>query len=170
MWSLIRNYGSPGHQRIGVRKRLKAISPVVATILLIGITVAAVVGVWMLTQRSARTGSVVKIDVVGVEATAAPDGKACSFVVTVRNSGTAPVTIKKVEIEVKSGQSTIKETLDPQDFQVSPGSVAEFTGEATSNNPVFTDGKIAKISITYTGPDGKDRTLVEYATIRTSNY
>ncbi len=149
---------------------MKAISPVVATILLIGITVAAVVGVWLLTQRSARTGTVVKIDVVGVEATAAPDAKACSFVVTIRNSGTATVTIKKVEVSVGTGTSTVKKTLDPQDVEISPGSTAEFTGEATSQNPVFTDGKTAKITITYTGPDGQDHTVIEYATIRTSSY
>jgi len=149
---------------------MRAISPVVATILLIGITVAAVVGVWLLTQRSARTGTVVKIDVVSIDAKAAPDGKACSFVVTIRNSGTMPVTIKKVEVSVGSGTSAVKKTLDPQNLKLSPSNTAEFTGEATSNNPVFTDGATAKVTITYTGPDGQDRTIVEYATIRTSSF
>jgi flagellin-like protein len=149
---------------------LKAISPVVATILLIGITVAAVVGVWLLTQRSARTGSVVKVDVIGIQANAAPDAKSCSFVVDLRNSGNVPVTIKKVEVSVGTGTSTVKTTLDPQDLQLSPGSTAEFTGEGTSSNPVFTDGKTAKVTITYTGPDGQDRTIIEYATIRQSTY
>ena len=149
---------------------MKAISPVVATILLIGITIAAVIGVWLLTQRSVRTGTVVKIDVVGIEATAAPDAKSCSFVVTIRNLGTTKVTIKEVTVSINTGVSTLKKTLKPQDIEIAPGNTAEFTGEMTSQNPVFVDGTVAKITITYTGPDGQDRTVIEYATIRTSNF
>ncbi len=74
---------------------MKAISPVIATILIIGITIAAVAGLWMLVQRNARTGTVVKLDVVSIQANAAPDAKSCSFIVTLRNSGNVPVTVSR---------------------------------------------------------------------------
>ncbi len=149
---------------------MKAISPVIATILIIGITIAAVAGLWMLVQRNARTGSVVKLDVVSIQANAAPDAKSCSFVVTLRNSGNVPVTVSKVEVSIGSGNNVIKTTLSPQNIKISPGGTEDFTGEATSQNPVFTDGATAKITITYTGPDGAQHTIIQYATIRASTF
>ncbi len=121
---------------------MKAISPVVATILIIGITIAAVAGLWMLVQRNARTGSVVKLDVVSIQANAAPDAKSCGFVVTLRNSGNVPVTVSKVEVSVGSGNNVINTTLSPRNARISPGSTEDFTGEASSQSPVFTDGAI----------------------------
>ena len=145
---------------------MKGISPVVATILLIGITIVAVVGVWLLTQRSLPSSGVAKIDVVGVEAKASPDARRCSFSVVLRNSGNVPVTVKYVYVSVGSEGGY----LEPRNVRIAPGSTMEFTGEGYSNNPVFTDGSTAKINITYTGPDGQDRTIIEYATIRTSRW
>ncbi len=149
---------------------MKAISPVVASILIIGITIAAVAGLWMLVQRNARTGSVVKLDVISIQANAAPDGKSCSFVVTLRNSGNVPITVSKVEVSVGSGNSLVRTTLSPQNAEISPGSTEDFTGEATSQRSVFTDGSTAKVTITYTGPDGAQHTIIQYATIRSSTF
>ena len=144
---------------------MKAISPVVATILLIGITVAAVVGVWMLTQKSARSGPLVKLDVVGAEAVASPDGRRCSFTVTVRNSGTVAVDQVVVRVEV-GDQGGV---LEPVNATIAPGTTIDFSGEGYSGTPFFNEGKTAKITITYTGPDGP-HTLTTYVTIRTSGF
>ncbi|NPA98531.1 MAG: hypothetical protein GXO43_04040 [Crenarchaeota archaeon] len=149
---------------------MKAISPVVATILIIGITIAAVAGLWMLVQRNARTGSVVKLDVVSIQANAAPDAKSCSFVVTLRNSGNVPVTVTKIVVSAGSGNNVVNTTLSPQNLRLSPGSTEDFTGVAKSQTPVFTDGSTAMIIVKYTGPDGSEHTIIQYATIRTSTF
>ena len=151
-------------------KYMKGISPVVATLLLIGITIAAVVLVWGVMQKTARPGNVVKVEVIGIEATAAPDAKSCSFIVSLRNAGNVPVTIKSVTATVGSGTSAVTVTLKPQNYLMSPGSTQEFSGEGTSNNPIFTDGASVKITIKYVGPDGAEKTIVQYATIRASSF
>jgi len=45
---------------------MKGISPVVATLLLIGITIATIVLVWGVMQKTARSDNVVKVEVIGI--------------------------------------------------------------------------------------------------------
>ncbi len=55
-----------------------------------------------ITQKTARPGSVVKVEVIGIKAKAAPNAKSCSFIVSLRNAGNVPVTIKSVTATVGS--------------------------------------------------------------------
>jgi len=131
-------------------KSKKALSPVVAAIILIAVTVAVSIAVaaWMgsLTIGFMETSELTVVDVAFYDTTTTPATTADSMNVTVTNSGTASVTISQVRVN----GNTITDAnwdLESGDAAIAPGDSDEvqILSSWTSGN---------KYSITFFANDG----------------
>jgi flagellin-like protein len=88
----------------------KAISPILATVILIAITLVIAIGVigWIMGIWGSLGGPSESLVVVGGSATATCDAtKQLTFTLSITNKGTAPAVIKRVEVLGISGTTTI---------------------------------------------------------------
>jgi len=85
----------------------KAISPILATVILIAITLVIAIGVigWIMGIWGSLGGPSESLVVVGGSATCSDD--TLTFTLSVTNKGTAPAVIKRVEVLGISGTPTI---------------------------------------------------------------
>jgi flagellin-like protein len=71
-----------------MRHNKRALSPIIATILLIVITIAAALIIWSMLGTFGRTGTSSGVSIVTASAILQPDGQTLVLKVTVRNTGT----------------------------------------------------------------------------------
>jgi len=146
------------------RRLRRGISPIIATILLIVIAVAASFLVWNYISIAGRPRTVVKLDVVTVDAAIPPDGSEATISFTFKNSGTYRVTIDNVTVEYagKSKVYTIGRDL-------APGATMQwvFTSKASDlgTGIKFVDGDTIKLIINYKDTLGNTYTVTKYATL-----
>jgi flagellin-like protein len=75
-----------------MRHNKRALSPIIATILLIVITIAAALIIWSMLGTFGRTGTSSGVSIVTASAVLQPDGKTLVLKVAVRNTGTTLLT------------------------------------------------------------------------------
>ncbi len=120
-----------------IKKNSKALSPVVASIILIAVTVAVsvVVAAWMGGMTIGLMGSTEQATVTNVALSYTGSGSSCTGteVVSIKNTGSATVTISSATIDGKS--ATIGSTTT-----IAKGTSADITLTTTSTTAPFADG------------------------------
>lgn len=142
----------------------RGISPIIATIVLIAIVLAAAFIVYAAIGRFSSPGTIVKLDIIAKEAYTSPDGSEAFFKIVLKNSGTVSVTVTAINASLKDSTDQTKiAQLISNTLRVDAGRVVEFTGTVTpSAGAQFIGGESVKFEVKYKGPDGIIRTLTDY--------
>jgi len=124
--------------KMNIRKR-KAISPLITTLLLIAIAVAASVLTYswvmsMVGSQSAQAQTQVRIDSVDWGAT--PYKAAANYTIQIRNTGSVSATIESVQIKENKAGMSFKRLAgldtNPKSLDIGDAQPFEFTGLATT--------------------------------------
>jgi len=115
-----------------IRKNVKALSPVVASIILIAVTVAVAIAVagWM----ASMTSSMMVVDQIKITNMAfGPAGASSWIAVTVNNTGTSAVTINEAWINSAKWTSFANVTSSPGIISANNGTVIIMTNVSVEN-------------------------------------
>lgn len=144
--------------------RVRAVSPVVAAMILILVAVVGGLMVWMFMGQFMRPRTIASLSVSGVTAVIPPDGSELSINLMVKNDGNVPLNVTVVEFGYEGATynvtlnrllsagatTTLGFTLKPGDFG------------ATS----FVEGKTLRVTVYYRDPQGNEYSKTTYATIQ----
>jgi len=146
------------------KARVKAISPIIAVLILIGIAVAGGILVWTVMTSYSKPKTVVQLDVVSTDVTIPPDGSEASITLVLKNSGTVRITIQNVAVEYAGASKKVDVNMDI----MSGGQISwSFTIKATDlrSGVKFRDGDTIKLTIAYTDSQGNTYQKTIYPTI-----
>ncbi len=144
-------------------RRVRAISNVVATLILIMVAVAGGLIAWMFMTQFSKPRTVASLSIASASAVIPPDGSDLSVNIMLRNDGNVPLNVTTVSFEyagrvhnvtlnrlLSAGASTtLGFDLKPGDFGVS----------------AFFEGKTLKITVYYADSQGNTYQKTAYATI-----
>ncbi len=144
--------------------RVRAVSPVVAAMILILVAVVGGLMVWLFMGQFMRPRTIASLSVSGVTAVIPPDGTECSINLMVKNDGNVPLNITAVGFEYggkaynitinrllsAGATTTLGFTLKPGDFGVTS----------------FVEGKTIKVTVYYVDSQGNSYQKTAYATIQ----
>ncbi len=148
--------------RLRVRK---GISPVIATILMIIIAIAASFIVWHMVTAASKPRAVVKLDVVTADAAIPPSGSEASITLVMRNSGNVRLTIDNITVSYQG--KTYTETLGRD---IVPGGTFQYGFTVTASGigvAQFVDGDTLKLTINYHDPQGNHYSITKYVSLHT---
>lgn len=140
----------------------KGISPAITAIILILAAVGAGVLVYVFVSPMLHP-TVVKLNVMDVQARCSGDGKTLVITIDVRNSGTVPVNI--TGITVKKGGTALKLTWIPTlPITMTSNSETTLSGSGTLTTALH-DGDQLTVIVTYVGPNGVQKSAPVIATV-----
>ncbi len=153
-----------------MKGKIKGISPVIATIILIAFAIAAGFIVWKIVAGSAKSTTAISLQVVSVDAKADALGQRIALKLTLKNPGNRVVQVKSITVTYLTGAAnppTVSVTWKPTlPANIPAGALVDISGTANApQGTTFDDGKQLEIKITYEGPDGTERVETTYATI-----
>ena len=143
---------------------MRAISNVVATLILIMVAVAGGLIAWMFMSQFAKPRTIASLSIASVSAVIPPDGSDMSVNIMLRNDGNVPLNITTVEFGYAGkvhnvtlnrllsagATTTLGFDLKPNDFGIT----------------AFTEGKTLKIIVYYVDSQGNTYQKTAYATIQ----
>lgn len=140
----------------------RGISPAITAIILILAAVGAGVLVYVFVTPMLHP-TVVKLDVMDIQARCSADGKTLVITIDVRNSGTVPVNI--TGITVKKGGTALTLTWTPTlPLTMASNSETTLSGSGTLTTALH-DGDQLTVTVTYVGPNGVQKSVPAIATV-----
>jgi flagellin-like protein len=143
-----------------MRHNKRALSPIIATILLIVITIAAALIIWSMLGTFSRSGATAGVEIISGSAILSPDGRSLVLKVAVKNSGSVLLT-GGVSVTFPNGTAvyfktdgTGFQTTNPND-KLPAGQTIEISAVATLNAASVGNVNSVIIKATYTDPNGK---------------
>jgi flagellin-like protein len=120
-------------------KSKKALSPVVAAIILIAVTVAVSIAVaaWMGALTFSFMGGAEQLDVQGATFSGTSDNANNTIVLTVQNTGTGDLTVNKYKLGVSGTAHTITDVLVAQGASTTVTCTTGADGEAWTSGTTY---------------------------------
>ena len=145
-------------------RRARAVSNVVATMILIMVAVAGGLIAWMFMTQFSKPRTVASLSIASATATIPPDGSIAAVNIMVRNDGNVPLNITTVSFEYAG--KTYNETLNRLLSAGAATTLGFKLKPSDFNVAAFTEGKEIQITIYYKDPQGNVYQKTAFATIR----
>jgi flagellin-like protein len=140
-------------------KNKRALSPIIATILLIVITIAAALILWTMMSSFGRTGTSSGVSIITASAQLQPDGKTLVLKIAVRNTGTTLLQ-GNITVEIGNGNTYYFDSSGSQLSTTTPsGPISIPAGQTIENTAYVTltssPPQSVKFTAKFSDPSGK---------------
>ncbi len=150
--------------KVSAKLGRKGISPIVATVLLVLIAIAAGVVIWNMFSKVSTARPIVALS-ARADAVMSPDGDECAVSIMLHNDGNVVLNITQIDFEYAGKTWSTKPNR-----VLNPGATISLSYTLSSSyfGTKFVDGETIKIKITYADAHGETYTKTIFATITSS--